>query len=124
MKRLLFVYNADSGVASGLLDFAHKIISPDTYECNLCKVTYGLTGMKRDWKSFVNGLSHDHEVEFLHRDEFLKSYPEIKERLPALFEKEGKRLKVLVSSDEMKKPKDVDELKQLVSKRINEARGG
>ena len=38
---LLFVYNADTGLFNTVADAAHKILSPSTYSCNLCKVTYG-----------------------------------------------------------------------------------
>jgi len=37
----IFVYNADSGPINGLKDYFHKIIKPETYECNLCAVTFG-----------------------------------------------------------------------------------
>ena len=36
-----FIYNAKSGLANSIFDLAHKLISPDTYECNLCKITHG-----------------------------------------------------------------------------------
>jgi hypothetical protein len=40
--KLLFVYNADSGLAAALFDSAHKLLSPQTYACNLCALTHGL----------------------------------------------------------------------------------
>ena len=39
--QLIFVYRANSGPTSLALDFIHKIVSPKTYSCNLCNVTYG-----------------------------------------------------------------------------------
>ncbi|MBK6913075.1 MAG: GTPase [Ignavibacteriales bacterium] len=36
-----FIYNAKGGAANSLFDLAHKIISPETYQCNLCKITHG-----------------------------------------------------------------------------------
>jgi hypothetical protein len=36
-----FIYNAKNGVTNSLFDLAHKLISADTYECNLCKITHG-----------------------------------------------------------------------------------
>ena len=37
--RLLFVYNADTGLFNALADSAHKILSPQTYQWVLCEVT-------------------------------------------------------------------------------------
>jgi hypothetical protein len=48
--RLLFVYNADGGLLPGLKDMFHKILSPGTYPCSLCAVTYGATAMRPEWK--------------------------------------------------------------------------
>ena len=45
----LFVYNADSGPLKALFDFGHKIVSPGTYPCSLCRLTYGPFGMRREW---------------------------------------------------------------------------
>jgi hypothetical protein len=40
MQELLFVYNADAGLVTGLLDTLHKVLSPSTYSCSLCAITY------------------------------------------------------------------------------------
>ena len=55
---LLFVYNADSGLLNSAKDYVHKIISPKTYECNLCAVTFGNFGIKNEWKRFVDSLNY------------------------------------------------------------------
>ena len=83
-QRLLFVYNADGGLLPSLKDLFHKILSPATYPCSLCAVTYGATSMRPEWKEFVRGLPVP--VEFLHRDEFLRDYPQWRaQQLPAAF---------------------------------------
>ena len=88
MKKLLFVYNADAGLANALLDTAHKIFSPRTYACSLCGITYGLTSMRPEWKEFLQSLPV--ETRFLHRDEFLQQYPKhSNQALPAVFWKNG-----------------------------------
>ena len=47
---LVFCYNAKSGFKNGLIDLFHKTISPKTYPCNLCAITY--TYKKREkWKT-------------------------------------------------------------------------
>lgn len=84
MKKLLFVYNADAGLANGLLDMAHKILSPRTYPCSLCGITYGATSMRPQWKQFLQSLPV--ETRFLHRNEFQQQFPGFKNlALPAVF---------------------------------------
>jgi len=48
IDRLIFVYNAESGTMNSAIDFAHKMLSPETYECNLCRITYGNFAMKKE----------------------------------------------------------------------------
>ena len=81
---LLFVYNADSGLLNAAVDYFHKIISPATYSCSLCAVTYGNHKMRPSWQQFIAQLPV--QVTFLHRDELHKQYPELTlHALPAAF---------------------------------------
>ncbi|SFQ72240.1 hypothetical protein [Hymenobacter arizonensis] len=83
-QRLLFVYNADGGLLPGLKDMFHKLLSPGTYPCSLCGITYGATQMLPEWKEFIKTLPVP--VDFLHRDEFVRDYPQWRsQRLPAAF---------------------------------------
>lgn len=66
---LLFVYNADAGLGRALLDLLHKIVSPATYPCSLCAITYGAVSMKAEWKAALAKLPLPSR--FLHRDEYL-----------------------------------------------------
>lgn len=63
---LVFVYNADAGLASAALDWLHKLVSPATYACSLCGVSYGHLGMKREWRAFLDTLPAP--VRFAYRD--------------------------------------------------------
>lgn len=81
--KLVFVYNADSGFFNLLADMAHKIVSPETYDCQLCMLTHGNLGMREQWKQYLESI--EAELEFLHRDEFLKKYGQHAAALPALF---------------------------------------
>ena len=72
MRKLIFVYNAKAGVVNNWLDIAHKIVSPTTYECDLCTLTHGKFSEKRIWKKFRNTNLID--MEFHHKDAFLKKY--------------------------------------------------
>ena len=113
---LVFVYNADSGFFDQVEDFFHKIIATGTYQCNLCAVTYDATGMKNEWKEFIDGLTVP--VEFLHRDQFSEKY-EIKEtKFPAAFVKQGEEIKLLISQEEINACRSLYDLMNLVTKKV------
>ena len=83
-QRLLFVYNADGGLLPGLQDLFHKLLSPATYPCSLCAVTYGVATVRPEWQRFIKALPVP--VAFWHRDEFAYAYPAHGgARLPAAF---------------------------------------
>lgn len=82
-KRLLFVYNSDSGLFNTLTDIAHKIFSPGTYSCGMCALTHGYFTARPEWQTFLDKLDADFRV--LHRDEFANSYPATIVALPAVF---------------------------------------
>ena len=118
-KKIIFVYNADTGLFNSINDFMHKIFPPETYKCNLCSITYGSLLMKKEWKKFV--VSLDYEIEFLHKDEFYNKYPNFKNmNLPAVFSKTGNKLNEVISAEEINKCKNLDALKKLVSKKFKE----
>jgi hypothetical protein len=74
-SHLIFVYNAVSGVGNLVLDVAHKLLRPSTYDCNLCALTFGTFRENGKWKEFRKGLQDQgHTLAFLHKDEFLKAY--------------------------------------------------
>ena len=55
-KELIFIYNAKSGLVNEMIDFAHKIVSPGTYDCNLCAMSYGTFTKKKRWSDYINSL--------------------------------------------------------------------
>lgn len=71
-NRIIFVYNANSRLGQGLLDSLHKIVSPTTYDCNLCALTHGNFGPKKEWKSFLENTTAS--LEFYHKDEYQKQF--------------------------------------------------
>lgn len=114
---LIFVYNADSGLFASVSDFTHKIVSPDTYECNLCLITYGNIGMKNEWKDFL--VTIPQSKTFLHKNEFRKEYPEFDyTKLPAIFINDGKMVKEFVSAEEINRQSTVSELKILLRRKL------
>jgi hypothetical protein len=116
--KLIFVYNADSGIINTVTDYFHKIVKPSTYQCNLCALTFNNLGMKSVWKEFVNGLKVD--VEFLHKDEFAKEYDFKDAEFPSGFLKAGNDLKLYITAEEINKCKTLDDLMDLVTEKVNQ----
>ncbi|MEJ7711582.1 MAG: hypothetical protein WKF84_17380 [Pyrinomonadaceae bacterium] len=113
---LVFVYNADSGLFNGLADIAHKIFSPQTYQCNLCAITHSTFGMRDQWKTFINNL--EAPVEFLHADEWRKRYRVHDVPLPAIFTKSGEDLRVWITAAEINACRAPQELEKLIEERL------
>ncbi|MGC1516748.1 MAG: GTPase [Maribacter sp.] len=112
--KLLFIYNANSDNGSQLLDFAHKMLSPATYDCNLCSLTFGRFTEKRQWKVFRKKLKSDgHALSFLHKDEFQNRY---KSKFghaftfPIILMETDYDLEVLVSAESLDKMGTLEEL--------------
>ena len=109
--KFLFVYNADSGLFNSVADAIHKVISPDTYECNLCAITYGPFTMRNEWRDYVEALGS--EIEFIHRDEFQKRYDQ-NDKLPAVYQVEASGLKLVISAEQINKARSIKDLIGLV----------
>jgi hypothetical protein len=112
--KLIFVYNADSGLRNTLLDSAHKIFNPKTYTCKLCDLTFGKFGERKAWKAFKKQA--EVEMKFLHADEFetlYKSKFRPAFELPVVLIEEQYELQVLLSSKALEK---IDNVKELILK--------
>lgn len=116
-QKLVFVYNADSGVFNLLTDIAHKIFSPETYSCNLCALTHSNFGMKKKWKNFLESL--DLEKEFLHADEFKEKFNLQEVALPAVYRQDDDgNIEIIINALEIKKCRTIDDLILYFNSRI------
>ena len=104
---LIFVYNAKSSVSNRLFDYAHKIISPTTYSCNLCKLTHSNFGEHIKWKEFKKKL--ETEIIFLHKDEFEQKHNKSFDYPIILLEDENK-LKPIFNLNKIEKFENTEEL--------------
>lgn len=117
MKRLVIVYNANAGLLAGVMDSVHKIVSPSTYPCQLCAVTYGLTSMRREWRAFLDGLGM--ELVFHHRPDFRVSFPQAADwPLPLIAVEAGGELRVLVGAADFAGIADVPDLVRVMQSRL------
>ncbi len=120
IEKLIFVYNANSGYFNIVADIGHKIFSPDTYPCSLCNITYGIFKIKPEWQNFIQSINLP--LEFLHKDEFVYQYPDLKSiQLPAILSKQfGKPLKCIMSHTELNKLSDIKNLKALIISKLSD----
>lgn len=115
---IIFVYNADSGLFNLVSDMAHKLISPDTYNCQLCMLTHGHLGMRDQWREYLDSLNV--EMDFLHRNEFVKKYPKTNVELPALFLARDNQVELLVSSETIASCATMDALIEQVDEAVKQ----
>ena len=117
-ERLVFVYNANAGLIAGALDSIHKTLSPGTYGCNLCALTYGALTMRSEWRNWLKSISLP--ADFYHLPDFRSAFPEFSdEPLPLVGTVSKGRLSVLMSSDALSQIKSVDELIEALQSQLS-----
>lgn len=117
-QKLIFIYNADSGLRNMILDGAHKILSPDTYACSLCDITFGAFTENSVWKKFRKETNLD--MRFLHKDEFNKAYASKfghKFTFPIVLAESDTGLDVFIKTEELDGLENSEALIALIEKR-------
>ena len=116
-SELIFIYNAKSGIVNEFLDFAHKIVSPSTYNCNLCAISYGNFTMKKKWSDYISSLPV--RSTFTYKDK-VSEYGYNNIELPSIIFRNGPKSKVIISSEEINKLKKIDQLINILSDRLKD----
>ena len=119
MKKLIFVYNADSGKLNALMASLHTVVNPSSYSCKLCELTFSAIGEKKAWRGFHQNL--DLETDFLHKDEFLKAYASKfghKFEFPIILAQTDKGLEVFLSNKEFEEINNLEVLIDKISIRL------
>lgn len=111
--KIIFVYNADSGVFNLIADMIHKLFSPQTYACNLCAITHSNFGMKKEWKEYLETL--ENPLEFLHSDEFKGKYKVKNINFPAIFIEEDNSLKQIAHAEKINDCRSVQDLESIIN---------
>ena len=107
--KLIFVYNAKSDRMSKMFDFAHKIISPSTYACDLCSLTHGNFGEREEWTQFREAT--DLEMEFYHIEDFESKF-NAKDVYPVIFKITESGLEKILDKETIS---NISELHELIS---------
>ncbi|WP_290699076.1 GTPase [Lacinutrix sp.] len=116
MNKLIFVYNANSGIGNTLLDVAHKIFSPKTYNCNLCAITFDTFSENKNWKAFR--IESNVNMEFLHIDEFEKLHPKTDYNYPIILTEDKNELSVFLLAEELNTIHSTEALIKEIKNRI------
>ncbi len=107
---LLFVYNANSNPWSKLFDAVHKVVSPETYACGLCKLTHGVLKEKELWTTFRKQSAS--RMVFLYKDQFLKLHG-VKNELfsfPIILQHSDGKYQPLITTKELRGFKKTEDL--------------
>lgn len=119
IEKLIFVYNADAGLKNAVMDSLHKVMSPQTYDCKLCELTFGVFTENKRWKDFRENAQVD--MVFLHKDEFQKNYASkfaAKYSYPCVLAATPHDLQLFMDSETLNQLESVEELIALVKKGI------
>jgi hypothetical protein len=90
-----------------MIDFAHKIVRPSTYSCDLCSLTHGNFNEHAEWAKFRTESKV--EMEFYHIEDFEKKFDLLAE-YPLIYKQEQTDLTVLLDRDELAIIESTDEL--------------
>ena len=117
-EKLVFVYNADSGLFNTVSDIAHKIFSPDTYQCRLCEITHSYFTMRDEWNDAMHSLPV--KCEFMHRDDFMEKYRFTGKTFPAIYLYNKDQLEEFISAKEINTCNSIEELKNLINDHLKQ----
>ena len=118
-KELIFIYNAKSGLVNEMIDFAHKIVSPETYDCNLCAISYGTFTKKKKWSNYINSLPI--KSTFTYKDKISalkKGLSSLK--FPTIIIRDGVELNEIISRNEINNINNINQLISLLNERLDE----
>jgi hypothetical protein len=104
---LIFVYNANSDLSSKLLDYAHKVLRPSTYACELCALTHDHFGERSSWKNFKE-RTHV-AMEFMYLRDFEEHF-NLRYDYPVIVRRRGTEFEEVVTKIDLKQMTSVEEL--------------
>ena len=98
-------------VAHSIHNRAHKWLSPETYDCELCALTHNSFAEVTAWKNFRQ--SGEIQMHFYHKNEFEKAFRSKwlpKYDFPIILIEADRGLEVFIAADELKKLETVEGL--------------
>ncbi len=114
--KLIFVYNAKSGSFNTILDIAHKLLSPKSYSCNLCALTYSTFSEQDIWKKFKSEINIP--MTFFHSDEFEAKYGETTFIYPIILSEHHSNLKTFMSANDINAIETLEGLIEIIKQKL------
>lgn len=119
VKKLIFVYNTNKIVVSGIFEGFQKLLKPQNQFCHLRSLTYGIFSEKRLCKKFrkSNGI----EFQFLHKNQFLKQYRSKwlpKYQFPVVLMASESGLEIFLGENEIKQCENLSDLIDTIQERL------
>lgn len=124
IRELVFVYNEDSSPIAMVMGFAHRVVSPETYECRLCDITYDRFTMKAEWRRFLDQLGLPASFHF--RNRFVANHPaHAAQRFPMVLFVDGAGQTVpLLTAERVNAITTLADLESAVAAELNRVRVG
>jgi hypothetical protein len=118
-KTLLIIDNTNSGVLQPLKDFsAAKAAASSADSHTLSMLTHSPVGMKKEWKRFLKDLEIPSRT--LEKSEFLSEFGSGHREMtfPVVLLRQGAELAMLISTEELNRCRDLNDLIFLMKQRI------
>ena len=116
-KIIIFAYNVDSSFWAKGQDYLFSKLKLDKNSCHLRRLTFGIFGIKKPWRKFLQFLPY--QKEFLYRNNFNKTYPIFKNvPLPAIFIKQSGDLKLLMGPEEIAGQDNLSAFKKILKNKL------
>ena len=116
---LYFVYNAKGDIFSVVGDFFHKSLSPKTYPCKLCDLSYGIFSKKKAWEKFLDSLDVDYE--FVYKNKLDRFNQEIKE-FPIILIGNEDEVEVFLSRKDINNTENIESLINKINLKLEKRR--
>jgi hypothetical protein len=115
-ETLLFVSNSDSGVVPQIKNYSSGKTASQAERCNLSVLTHSPVGMKKEWKRFMKEQKIPSRL--LDRNEFCDEFGPRVTTFPVVLIRTGKSLSVLISTDELNRCRELEDLISLLEQRL------
>ena len=112
---IFFVYNSKDDFYTIISDTFHKALKPDTYPCQLCKLTYNTVSKKKRWKEYLATL--EHESHFFYKQDPFVIDNKITE-FPLILMGSTNNYKILLSKDDINQNRSLEELINMINLKL------
>ncbi|GAB4339855.1 MAG: hypothetical protein Kow0037_25340 [Calditrichia bacterium] len=115
---LTLIYNAASGRRQAVLDSLHKALHPQSYPCDLCRLTHHFWGERKTWANFRKKL--DGSISVYHKDEIPEELMHLAANLPVILVNTTAGWRILLKKTEIRQCANAEDLTGQILIRLQE----